>query len=180
MAATRDEYTRGKQQQPASPDLNLKLRDSLDVIFDKFWTQLLAHTRPATAIPLTVPPTVLASSTKRTGKPLMGTKNRQTPATCMNRPPGQRATRGLTRRYRPHKRRAAGTTWKHTPDPCTAQRTRPLGRTLDLKGPQARGRKVPALTLTQGRGGTMSTKGCIADLLYILDCSYTQLRTGIG
>ncbi|CAH2251699.1 Hypothetical predicted protein [Pelobates cultripes] len=88
--------------------------------------------------------------------------------------------RGLTRRYRPHKQRAAGTTGRHASDPCKAQRTRSRGRTLDLKGPQACGLKVPAFTLIQGRRGTMSTKGCTADLLNIFDFSYTQLRTWIG
>ncbi|CAH2285806.1 Hypothetical predicted protein [Pelobates cultripes] len=160
MAATSNDLTHGKQQQPASPKPNLNTRDSLGVIFEKIWAKLLAYTRPAAAKPLPDPPTAQTSSTKGTGKPLMGAKMIQSSVIRIKRLPGQR---GLTRRYRPHKRRAIGRTRRRTPDICKAQRTPSPGETLDLEGPQACGLKVPALALVCGRGGTTSTRGCTAD-----------------
>ncbi|CAH2250361.1 Hypothetical predicted protein [Pelobates cultripes] len=109
----------------------------------------------------------------------MGAKMIQSSVIHMKRLPGQRVMRGLTRRYRPHKWRAVGSTQRRTSDTCKVQRTPSPGKTLDLEGPQARGLKVPALALIRGRGGTTSTRGCTAGRLNISEHSHTQQRTGV-
>ncbi|CAH2296348.1 Hypothetical predicted protein [Pelobates cultripes] len=110
----------------------------------------------------------------------MGAKTIQSSVICMKRLPGQRVMRGLTRRYRPHKRRAVGSTRRSTLDTCKAQHTPSPGKTLDQEGPQACGLKVLALALIQGQGGTTSTRGCTADRLNISERSHTQQRTEVG
>ncbi|CAH2293608.1 Hypothetical predicted protein [Pelobates cultripes] len=155
--------TQGKQlQQPEMPSTTLNVRDSLDDIFDRFWAQLLARTRPAVAIH--APPTGdQVRSTRRPGKRLMLSP---TPTLCKRCPPGLRAQQVQTHRYRPHKRRAARRTRQRTPDPHRAHTALPTGKTdgEDLEGLQARGQRVPALAQLQGRRGTSPPQCCIAPL----------------
>ncbi|CAH2320253.1 Hypothetical predicted protein [Pelobates cultripes] len=61
-------------------------------------------------------------------------------------PPGLRAKKVFTRKYRPRKRTATRGKWSPMSTSSSAHRTTPNGKTPDLTGGQVRGPRVPAPT----------------------------------
>ncbi|CAH2302564.1 Hypothetical predicted protein [Pelobates cultripes] len=158
MAAASDpDSSRTQMQQHDLPDPSNKVRDTLDVIFDRFWAKLLTRIGPAMTTPIPTEQDHVRTK-RRSGKPLQGAKQYPTSAIPTRCPSKLRATRVITQRHQPHRCKATRHKRRHTVTNCRTHRTIPTGKTQDLTGPQARVKRVPALI--QHRGWR-ATRCCI-------------------
>ncbi|CAH2296975.1 Hypothetical predicted protein [Pelobates cultripes] len=133
------------KQDTAGP--NTATPNALDDLIDRFWAKLLNQVRQEKA--QLIPPTGEHDGRKRKrGKP--PTITHTFPATTINKrcPPGLRANRVFTRKYRPHTWRA--TRYKQRPkqEMSSAHRTMPNGKILDLTGHQVHGTSLQQPTST--------------------------------
>ncbi|CAH2313097.1 Hypothetical predicted protein [Pelobates cultripes] len=124
-------------------------RDSLTIIFDRFWAKLKARLQPE--VPCQKMPTRDRANGGWTPEsPSQGKTKTHVSNSHVQGPPGLRATRGTPQKGRPHRQRAAKCILTRS---AKTSRATLKGTTLDHEGSQAHGLRTPALTQLWGRRG---------------------------